>query len=560
MSATVMTPSSEGPAEPSSHDPAETFCRYLARQFVAKKGFSVGTVPEADRLIASSDIVLTQNHSAPFTILCLIDHEANPDRTFDLPLQELEAIARDCMKYVAADPLGLRKLATPGELSVAVRVIEVGPTSDARWEQLKTLTSAPDTKCHAAALAVDTAKGEVRWSSRLDRPERTFIEDLLRAQREPETNTGPFITMPVGTTPVLTLAMIAALALIFLAELIFAIEPPTKPLEPSVKTLFAFGGLQYQLTIERGQWWRLFTGPLLHANFSHIALNCVALFFAGAVLERAVGKSWLAAIFVIGALGGACGSLLINPHDMVSVGASGGIMALFAAMVVLSFRYTLPEVRAKLRNRAIGVLVPSLLPLASASKSLKVDYAAHVGGAIAGATTAYVLLRLWQNTDALPGHRRMAMAVIALGLLGALAGAVAVPLKFGFWTAVAQLIPPEQVPKKDSDINESSARRLLETYPKDPRSHFYSAIVLIQNRDPQGAERELRATLADRFVMEEVLVPSFNFYVQGLLALVLSDEQRPDEARQVAAPVCQGRSSPIFEKLQAAGLCTNSQR
>ena len=208
-------PLSEGPAEPSSHDPAETFCRYLARQFVAKKGFSVGTVPEADRLIASSDIVLTQNHSAPFTILCLVDREANPDRTFDLPLQELEAIARDCMKYLAADPLGLRKLTTPGELSVAIRVIEVGPTSDARWDELKTLTSAPDTKCHAAALAVDTAKGEVRWSSRLDRPNG-------RSSRSCCAHDGSPRRLPVHSsqcrwarTPVLTLAMIAALALQF---------------------------------------------------------------------------------------------------------------------------------------------------------------------------------------------------------------------------------------------------------------------------------------------------------------------------------------------------------
>jgi len=33
----------------------ETFCSYLAKQFTAKKGFTTGTVPEAERLAAVSD-------------------------------------------------------------------------------------------------------------------------------------------------------------------------------------------------------------------------------------------------------------------------------------------------------------------------------------------------------------------------------------------------------------------------------------------------------------------------------------------------------------------------
>src|ERR1700722_8864006 len=56
---------------------------------------------------------------------------------------------------------------------------------------------------------------------------------------------------------------------------------------------------------------------------------------------------------------------------------------------------------------------------------------------------------------------------------------------------------------------------------------------------------------------EEVLAPSFNLYVQEALALVLSDEHRPDVAKQSAAAGCQDRSSPLFGKLQVAGLCTS---
>jgi hypothetical protein len=77
------------------------------------------------------------------------------------------------------------------------------------------------------------------------------------------------------------------------------------------------------------------------------------------------------------------------------------------------------------------------------------------------------------------------------------------------------------------------------------------------NHDLPGAERELRATLAEEFAMKEVLAPSFTRYVKSALALVLSDEHRFDDARQAAAAGCESRSSPLLGKLQAAGLCTS---
>ena len=85
---------------------------------------------------------------------------------------------------------------------------------------------------------------------------------------------------------------------------------------------------------------------------------------AGSLLERAVGKLWFAAFFVVGALGGAAGSLLVNPHSLVSVGASGAIMGLFAAMFVISFRYTSGHDRSSLQRRAVQVLGVENLALA----------------------------------------------------------------------------------------------------------------------------------------------------------------------------------------------------
>lgn len=543
MSETITTTSrADDPVAPEN-----TFCSYLAEQFISKKGFVAGTVPEAQGLVAASDMVLTQHSvGTPFTILCLVDRESHPGKGFDLPMSELESIADQCLKY--SEPRGAYG---SERMPIVIRAIEIGPTSAEQLERLKTIRlSLLTSKCLASALAVDTAAGTV-WSSSLQgQPEWGFIEETLHEPRNAETT--PLIALPPKTTPYLTFGLIGLLALIFLAELLFGIDPPAAGFEPGIKTLIAFGGLQYLLTIDQGQWYRIFSGPLLHANLSHILFNGVALLLAGYALERAAGRLWFAALFVIGALGGACGSLLVNPHNLVTVGASGAIMGLFAAILVISIRYTNGQDRLGLQRRAINVIVPSLLPLVYAAKGGKVDYAAHAGGALAGAVAAYVLLTLWRETDTFPGLRQVAIAIISVGLLGGLAAGTAVSLKYRFWSATTQLIPAGHTPKTDSDVQET-----LEKYPNDPRSHFYAALLLSKKHDLPGAERELRAVLAAPAIMKETLGPSFDLIVQTTLALVLLEDHRPDEARQAAQIVCREHSSAFLERLNTAGLCTS---
>jgi rhomboid protease GluP len=418
--------------------PAETFCSYLAEQFITKKGFVTGTVPEAEKLVAASDIVLTLHGAGtPFTILCLVDRESHPGKGFDLPMSELESIADQCLKY--SEPTG-----TYGSerMPIVIRVIEIGPTSAGQLERLKTirlplLTS----KCLASALAVDMAAGSV-WSSSLQgQPEWGFVEEVLHQLREPEPTHVVAIELPPKSLPFLSLIIVATLVVIFVVELLFGIDSPKKPLEPSIVTLVVLGGLQYLLTVDLGQWSRVFTGPLLHANLIHLGLNSLTLLLAGEVLERMVGRLWFGAIFVIGALGGACGSLLLNPHNLVSVGASGAIMGMFAAILVLSARYTVPQTRSALRTRALQVLVPSLLPFVTTGQSVKVDYGAHVGGAMAGALVAWVLLNLRREADPLPRFRKIAAMIVALGLFGTLFGAVTAVSNYRSWQTLMQVVP-----------------------------------------------------------------------------------------------------------------------
>jgi rhomboid protease GluP len=372
------------------------------------------------------------------------------------------------------------------------------------------------------------------------------------------------VELPPKTAPYLSFGLLAILALVFLAELVFAVDPSSEPLTPSIKTLIAFGALQQELVFGHDQWWRMFTSPLLHANPIHLALNGLVLLLAGTVLERAVGRLWFGAIFVIGGLGGACGSLLINPRNLVSVGASGAIMGLFAAILVISFRYTSKQVRGQLQRRAFQVLIPSLLPLASAFEHGKIDYAAHAVGAVAGGVAAYFLSELWRDTDGLPGLRWTATAILFLGITGAATGAVEAGVTVRSLLSPAplepaqQLIPSEYLPKNPSDLHEASAWWYVAKYPADPRSHFYKALFLLKQPDLKEAERELRIALNQQPAFDKLLPRTFKPDVQGTLALVLLEEDQPDEARQAAEPPCHDPSSKIIPDLQAKGLCAGS--
>src|SRR5258706_4664203 len=194
--------------------------------------------------------------------------------------------------------------------------------------------------------------------------------------------------------PFVTFGLIVVLGLIYWVELIFAVQPDGK-FAPGLHSLAAFGGLNESLVLQSGEWWRAFTAPLLHGNLTHILGNAVALLFAGWILERVIGHAWFAALFVVGALGGAAGSLAANSPNVLSVGASGAIMALLAAALVCSFMFESAQLRRRMQNVSLRFLVPSLapalLPLGAATGT---DYGAHIGGAFGGGAPGFFLRRL----------------------------------------------------------------------------------------------------------------------------------------------------------------------
>ena len=335
------------------------------------------------------------------------------------------------------------------------------------------------------------------------------------------------------TAPWLTFVMLAVLVVIFIEEQVLALSPGGPMLQPSLETLSAMGALSRELVL-KGDWYRLFTATLLHGDLAHILGNGVALVMAGYLLERLVGRAWYFALFVISGLGGSLMSLVLNPAGTTSVGASGAIMGLFAACFMSSFRLPKGPTRFNLQIQSVRVIIPSLLPLATAGH---IDYGAHLGGALSGTVTTLLLLKTWPDDTLLPRFRNVAIgaAVIGLILFGAAFAEVAV--RYPHTKSRAELIPPSDLPKTTVEW-QARAAEIVQRYPQDPRGHVYRGMGFAQAKDYAGAEQELRRALSEAEDLRSFFAPKFENGIRAALAIVLSEENRWSEGKTIVQPAC----------------------
>jgi rhomboid protease GluP len=356
--------------------------------------------------------------------------------------------------------------------------------------------------------------------------------------------------LPVGLAelklPWLTLAILAVLIEIFVVENMFPVTPGAA-LSPSVETLLAMGGLSHAAVLSNGEWYRLFTAPLLHGGIVHILGNGVALLLGGRLLERLVGRLWFFAFFVIGALGGSLMSLAVGPDNLISVGASGALMGMFAALFVGAFRLAAgTQARQRLQTSSIQVLIPSLLPLFSTTAIGRIDYGAHFGGALSGAILAVLLLKAWPQAQRIPQLRTVAAGISIVGALLFVTSAGIAVGNYSKYDVV--LIPQEEMPTSAAD-RQARGAGLAEQYPDDPRSHFYLAEALAASKDEAGAERELRVALDDAQRHSVMFRPQLEFAIRSALAGFLAEQGRQDEAKDIAHPVCSAAGDKDIDNL-----------
>jgi rhomboid protease GluP len=413
----------------------EATASYLAKRMCGDRGFTLGAVDEAKPLADASDIVLTRSDGMSFQIICIVDRQADPARRFGLDVGAVVQAGKACLGYTGK----VQRTKIP----VAIEIWEVGrgaPTSDdlQRLTSLKRSLPGRD-RVVISSWSVDAVAAKV-WSSAPFGGLLAGRRYLERVMREPRKIDGEIFREPAAVSassgkPWVTCALLAVLALAFLAELLLGVRPFSGALQPDILTLVATGGLALPL-VQEGQWYRLLTGAFLHGDVFHLAVNGVALFMAGLVLENLFGRAWLLALFVVGALGGSALSLALNPSNSVSVGASGAIMCLLAAAFASSFRFPYGADRTQIQMRLMQMLIPSLIPLATHRAGGRIDFAAHLGGTVVGAAAGLLLMRTWPRSEPLPRFRRLAGAIALAGLAVLAVGVVSLKSAYPQWGAL----------------------------------------------------------------------------------------------------------------------------
>lgn len=170
--------------------------------------------------------------------------------------------------------------------------------------------------------------------------------------------------------------------------------------------------------VAEGQWYRIITSAFVHAGLIHLFFNMLVLWWLGGALERYAGSARFGAIYLASVAWGAAGALLFAP-DALTVGASGGIYGLMAALLVLE-----RQQGVALLGSSVGVFL--LLNLAITFIIPGISIGGHLGGLVGGALAALVLSGFGKGHMA---YGRMAPAIVAgtaAVLVGGFALAVAV--------------------------------------------------------------------------------------------------------------------------------------
>jgi len=100
----------------------ETLASYVARYFVARKGFSADVPQQATELASACDIVLTRTDGFTFQVLCIVDREANPHAQFGLSPDTVRTIGRKCLE--SSGRVGSRNM------PIRIYIVEIGPGLD----------------------------------------------------------------------------------------------------------------------------------------------------------------------------------------------------------------------------------------------------------------------------------------------------------------------------------------------------------------------------------------------------------------------------------------------
>jgi membrane associated rhomboid family serine protease len=166
-----------------------------------------------------------------------------------------------------------------------------------------------------------------------------------------------------------------------------------------------------------GDWYRLITGAFLHAGFLHLAFNMYALWVLGVAFESYAGPLRMALVYFASVLCASAGALLLSGPDTVTVGASGGVFGVLAAIFVLERQ------RGFSLMGGVGIWLVLNLVITFAFPGISIG--GHLGGIVGGAAAAFILSGFGRGHMAVGRLGPAIVVPMALLYVGAIAVALA---------------------------------------------------------------------------------------------------------------------------------------
>ena len=154
------------------------------------------------------------------------------------------------------------------------------------------------------------------------------------------------------------------------------------------ETIIEAGALVRERVLGGGEWWRLMSSMFLHGGVDHILGNIVVLYIVGLACEHAFGGARTAVVYFASGIAGGLLSMTMGPGP--SVGASGAIFGVIAAVIVVLYRW---QDRFYVRDKRIGfvLLIWAGWQILTGLANPFIDNFAHLGGLAGGALAALAL-------------------------------------------------------------------------------------------------------------------------------------------------------------------------
>lgn len=192
------------------------------------------------------------------------------------------------------------------------------------------------------------------------------------------------------------------------------------PMAPASPDLFRWGANSAWAVARDHEYWRLLTGTFLHGGAIHLGMNMLGLWGAGKLLNRLYGNGQFLLVYLASALAGSAASLHFGAQTAVSVGASGAVFGVLGAVVVASRRHRERLPKALTRNILTSEGVFLAYALVNGFTRAGIDNAAHVGGLVAGAGLAWLLVPVVASGEGTPvrGRAGLAAGLAALAVMG----------------------------------------------------------------------------------------------------------------------------------------------